>query len=65
LKRNLHRHFVPAKAKTDASACAWIAVDTQLDSGGIGLKIFLGGGARILDGNPVNGHDGDTGQTVA
>jgi hypothetical protein len=25
-----HRHFVPAQAKTDASACAWIAVDTKL-----------------------------------
>jgi hypothetical protein len=27
---DLHRHFEPTQAKTDASACTWIAVDTKL-----------------------------------
>jgi hypothetical protein len=26
---DLHRHFRPTQAKTDASVCAWIAVDTK------------------------------------
>ena len=26
---DLHRHFEPTQAKTDVSACAWIAVDTK------------------------------------
>jgi hypothetical protein len=40
---DLHRHFAPTQAKTDASACAWIAVDTKTAprSDGIGPQKFL------------------------
>jgi hypothetical protein len=41
---DLHRHFGPTQAKTDASACAWIAVDTKTVPVAVesALKTFLG-----------------------